>query len=300
VFSFDNIDHGWLERFVEHRIADRRVLRLIRKWLRAGVSEDGQVSRTRVGTPQGAVVSPLLANIYLHYVLDLWVQQWRRRSARGEVIVTRYADDVVLGFQHREEADSFLRDLEQRLAEFGLALNARKTRLVQFGRTAARRRQARGLGKPETFDFLGFTHACGKTRSGKFMVDRRTQSSRLSVKLKDLKAALLRRRHLPVPAQGAWLRSVVRGYYNYHAVPGNISRLSAFHREACRHWRRALMRRSQRHRLPWRRYKRLVNRWIPRARILHPYPNVRFDAKHPRQEPGAVVPHAGICAGGAG
>jgi len=297
---FDTIEHEWLRRFLEHRIADRRVLRLVQQWLRAGVSEEGQVKPTTKGTPQGAVISPLLANVYLHYVFDLWVQQWRRRSARGDVIVVRYADDIVLGFQHRWEAEAFLAALQQRMATFGLALHPSKTRLLAFGRFAVRHCKVRGQGKPETFDFLGFTHCCGHTRAGKFMVTRHTQARRLATKLKDLKTALLRRRHLPIPVQGAWLRSVVTGYFNYHAVPGNIHRLAAFSREVRRLWRRVLMRRSQRHRMPWRRYGPIADRWLPRARILHPYPNVRFDAKHPRQEPGAVVPHAGICAGGAG
>jgi group II intron reverse transcriptase/maturase len=297
---FDTIDHGWLRRFLEHRIADQRVLRLVRKWLRAGVFEGGQVEATTVGTPQGAVISPLLANVYLHYVFDLWVRQWRQRVACGDVIVVRYADDIVLGFQHRQDAEDCLAALGQRMDSFGLALHPCKTRLLEFGRHAARERKRRGEGKPETFDFLGFTHACGRTRKGKFMVDRRTQSRRLASKLRELKAALARRRHLPIPAQGAWLRAVVLGYSNYHAVPGNIHRLRAFAREAERLWRRVLLRRSHRHRLPWRRFARIARRWIPRARVLHPYPNVRFDARHPRQEPGAVVPHAGICAGGAG
>jgi group II intron reverse transcriptase/maturase len=297
---FDTIDHGWLRRFLEHRIADRRVLRLVHKWLRAGFLEDGRVETSKVGTPQGAVASPLLANVYLHYVFDLWVQQWRRHTARGEVIVVRYADDIVLGFQHRQDAIDCLEALHRRMNAFGLALHPGKTRLLEFGRFAASHRKARGEGRPETFDFLGFTHSCGQTRSGKFMVCRRTQSRRLAAKLKDLKAALARRRHLPIPAQGAWLRAVVRGYCNYHAVPGNIHRIAAFCREAGRLWHRSLKRRSQRHRLPWRRFAPIVRRWLPPARILHPYPNVRFDATHPRQEPGAVVPHAGICAGGAG
>ena len=266
---FDTIDHEWLRRFLEHRIADRRVLRLVSKWLRAGVSEGGQVDATTVGTPQGAVVSPLLANVYLHYVFDLGVQQWRRRSARGEVIVVRYADDIVLGFQHRQDAEDCMAALGQRMDAFGLALHPRKTRLLEFGRNAVQARKRRGEGKPGTFDFLGFTHACGRTRRGKFMVDRRTQSRRLAAKLRELKAALARRRHLPIPAQGAWLGAVVRGYCNYHAVPGNIDRLGAFCREAERLWRRSLMRRSHRHRLQWRRFAQIARRWIPRAGILN-------------------------------
>jgi len=280
---FDNLSHEWLERFIKHRIADPRMLRLIRKWLRAGVLEDGKWSRTTVGTPQGAVASPLLANVYLHYVLDLWVQQWRSRNARGDVFIVRYADDFVMGFQHRHEAERFLNDLRERFAAFGLALHPDKTRLIEFGRFAAENRKRRGERKPETFDFLGFTHICGaKHWSGGFIVKRQTIAKRLRAKLQEVKATLMRCRHQPVPQQGRWLRGVVQGYLNYHAIPGNMAALEAFRTQAVRHWLFALRRRSQRHRLPWKRFARLVDRWIPTPAILHPYPNDRFYAKHPR------------------
>jgi len=279
---FDTLDHGWLLKFIEHRIADRRILRLIRKWLRAGVSEDGQWSKTEVGVPQGAVTSPLLGNVYLHYVFDLWVQQWRTRQARGDVIVVRYADDFVVGFQHRAEAERFRKELEDRLGKFGLALHPDKTRLIEFGRFAADNRRKRGQGNPATFDFLGFTHACGRKRSGGFTVTRKTIASRLRAKLRELKAILMRWRHAPVLEQAAWLQRVVRGYFNYHAIPGNRYTLDAFRTQVIRHWLRALRRRSQKHRLNWARFAKLVIRWIPRARILHPYPSERFYAIHPR------------------
>ena len=221
---FDAIDHGWLVKFLEHRIADRRVLRLIQKWLRAGVSEDGQWSKTEVGTPQGAVASPLLANVFLHYVFDLWVQQWRTKFATGDMIVVRYADDFVVGFQHRRDAERFLQELGGRMEKFGLALHPEKTRLIEFGRFAAENRRKRGEGKPETFTFLGFTHICGRKHwSGGFIVKRKTAAKRLRAKLREVKEALLRRRHEPIPELGAWLRSVMRGYFNYHGVPGNTA-----------------------------------------------------------------------------
>ena len=281
---FDTIDHGWLLKFLEHRIADRRVLRLIRKWLRAGVSEDGQWSKTTVGTPQGAVISPLLANVYLHYVLDLWVQWWRTHEATGDVIIVRYADDFVVGFQHRTDAERFAAALEARLERFGLALHPDKTRLLEFGRFAAEHRAGRGEGKPETFDFLGFTHMCGKTQKAKrFIVRRKTSKKRLRAKLKDLRMALMRRRHQPVAELGRWLRRVVTGYFNYHAVPDNSPSLELFRQELLRLWLRALRRRSQRkHRMTWERFCRFAESWLPKPRVLHPYPNQRFYAKHPR------------------
>jgi group II intron reverse transcriptase/maturase len=280
---FGTLNHGWLMRFVEHRIADRRVLRLIRKWLRAGVSEDGHWSKTEVGTPQGAVVSPLLANIYLHYVLDLWVQRWRRHQATGDMIVVRYADDCVLGFEHRTDAERFLHDWRDRLRTFGLELHPDKTRLIAFGRHAAAHRQQRGEAKPETFDFLGFTHMCATTRkTGRFIVRRKTIRKRLSAKLAAVKDELRRRWHAPVPDVGKWLRSVVQGYFNYHAVPGNMASLNSFRAQVIWRWHRALRRRSQRSRMTLDRFWQLVHRWIPSAKILHPHPNVRFDAMHPR------------------
>jgi RNA-directed DNA polymerase len=280
---FDTLNHEWLLKFVEHRIADPRILRLVRKWLRAGVSEDGTWSKTEVGTPQGAVVSPLLANVYLHYVFDLWVQQWRKKHAVGDVIVVRYADDFVLGFQHRGEAERFLDALRERLATFGLALHPDKTRLIEFGRYAAERRVRRGQSKPESFNFLGFTHYCGQTQERKgFIVKRTTMAKRLRAKLREVKATLQRCRHDPVAQQARWLSSVVRGYYNYHAVSGNYARLEAFRTQCVRYWLRALRRRSQRHRRTWARFAPLINRLIPKPKILHPFPSVRFDATHPR------------------
>jgi RNA-directed DNA polymerase len=280
---FDNIDHGWLLKFLEHRVADRRILRLIQQWLRAGVSEDGQWTKTAVGTPQGAVASPLLANVFLHYAFDLWVQQWRTRSATGDMIIVRYADDFVVGFQHRREAERFHRELRERLEKFGLALHPEKTRLIEFGRFAAENRQKRGERKPETFAFLGFTHICGrKLRAAGFIVKRETTAKRLRAKLSEVKLELARRRHEPIPRQGRWLRGVVQGYFNYHGVSGNMAALEAFRAEITRSWLRALRRRSQRRRMPWRRFRRHVDRWIPRPKIVHPYPNVRFLAKHPR------------------
>jgi group II intron reverse transcriptase/maturase len=280
---FDTIDHGWMLKFLGHRIADRRVLRLIRKWLRAGVSEGGIWSKTEVGTPQGAVISPLLANVYLHYVLDLWVEQWRRKYATGDVIIVRYADDFVMGFQHRHEAERFLKELRERLEKFGLALHPDKTRLIEFGRFAASNRKKRGEGKPETIDFLGFTHMCGKTwKNKRFVVRRKTMAKRLRAKLREVRDALFRRRHDPIPVLGAWLRKVVQGYLYYHAVPGNMACVSAFREEVGRHWLRALRRRSQKDRFSWERIGRLVTRWLPPARILHPHPGDRFHAKYPR------------------
>jgi group II intron reverse transcriptase/maturase len=280
---FDAIDHGWLVKFLGHRIADRRVLRLVQKWLRAGVSEDGQWSKTEVGTPQGSVASPLLANVFLHYAFDLWVQQWRTRSATGDMIVVRYADDFVVGFQHRRDADRFLQELGGRMEKFGLGLHPEKTRLIEFGRFAAENRRKRGEGKPETFTFLGFTHIWGRKReSGGFIVKRKTASTRLRAKLGEVKEALMRRRHEPIPELGAWLRSVVRGYFNYHGVPGNTESLESLRRVTVRHWLKALRRRSQRGRMTRERFDQLVDRWIPKAQVLHPYPNERFYAKHPR------------------
>jgi group II intron reverse transcriptase/maturase len=280
---FDTIDHEWMQKFLEHRIADRRVLRLIDKWLQAGVSEDGEWSRTEVGTPQGAVVSPLLANIYLHYVFDLWVDKWRTKHAAGEVIVIRYADDIVMGFERHQDAEQCLAAWRERLQKFGLQLHPEKTRLVEFGRFAAERRKKRGDKKPETFDFLGFTHICGKTfLNGRFTVRRKTITKRLRAKLQAVKAELRKRRHHPVPEVGRWLRSVVQGYFNYHAVPGNIWSLESFRAQVIRLWFRSLRRRGQRHRINWDRYVRIGVHWIPHPRILHPWPPVRFDARHPR------------------
>jgi RNA-directed DNA polymerase len=275
---FDTIDHGWLMKLLEVRVADRRVLRLIAKWLRAGVSEDGQWSKTDVGTPQGAVISPLLANVYLHYVFDQWVAQWRRRPGCGDVIVVRYADDVVMGFQHRHEAERFLEELRVRMLEYGLELHPGKTRLIEFGRFAATNRSRRGEDKPKTFEFLGFTHICAKRRSdGGFTVLRKTIGRRLRRKAKEVREALMRHRHQPVPDQGRWLRSVVQGFFNYHAVPGNRDALNTFRTLVNCAWLRALRRRSQKgQKLTWDRMKRLIATWIPTAKVLHPYPNQRL------------------------
>jgi group II intron reverse transcriptase/maturase len=282
---FTSLDHRWLVRFLEHRIADRRVLRLIQKWLSAGVIEEGTWTACDEGVPQGASVSPLLANVYLHYVFDLWAHQWRRRHARGEVIVVRFADDFVVGFEHRDDAERLRADLRDRLARFGLELAAEKTRLIEFGRFAARDRAARGLGRPETFRFLGFTHICAKTRSGRFKLKRITDSKRMRAKLREVKTELRRRQHLPIPEQGRWLGSVVRGHFAYYAVPDNSEALHAFRDKLVRHWLRALRRRSQRTRMTWKRTYRLEDRWLPRVRIQHPWPDDRFDARTQGRSP---------------
>ena len=275
---FSSLDHSWLVKFLEHRIADKRVLRLIQKWLAAGVIEDGSWTAFEEGVPQGASVSPLLGNVYAHYVFDLWAHQWRTRHARGDMVIVRFADDFVVGFEHREDAERFGADLRERLAEFSLELNAEKTRLIEFGRYAAERRRARGLGKPETFRFLGFTHACGKTRKGRFKLKRVTDSKRMQAKLNALKGKIEQRQHQPIPEQGRWLASVLRGHYNYYAVPDNGEALRAFRRQAVWHWLRALRRRSQRTTVTWERMSRLADRWLPQPRILHPWPEQRFAA----------------------
>jgi group II intron reverse transcriptase/maturase len=275
---FTSLDHGWLEKFLEHRIADKRVLRLIRKWVNAGVIEDGAWTASDGGAPQGASASPLLANVYLHYVLDRWVRQWRRQHAHGDVIIVRFADDFVAGFEHQADAQQFLSDLRERLAKFALELHPDKTRLIEFGRNVARARAARGAGKPETFDFLGFTHFCGKTKSGRFWLKRKTISKRMRAKLAEVKDQLRRRMHYPIPEQGRWLASVVRGHLAYYAVPGNTDSVAAFRTQVTRLWFKALRRRSQRNRLNWARMNRIATRWLPPARVQHPFPNVRFDA----------------------
>jgi RNA-directed DNA polymerase len=282
---FTKLDQAWLMKFLEHRIADKRVLRLIQKWLAAGVIEDGNWSETTEGSPQGASVSPLLANVYLHYVFDRWVRQWRRKHARGDVIVTRFADDFVVGFQYLGDAKRFLYELRERFAKFNLELHPDKTRLIEFGRFAGSNRKERGLGKPETFDFLGFTHICGKTRNGRFWLRRVTIKKRLRAKLKQVRAELRRRRHWPIPEQGRWLASVLRGHFNYFAVPGNIDAVSAFRDEARRLWREALRRRSQRHRMTWERFGRIAKVWLPPARIVRPHPSVSFAARTQGRSP---------------
>jgi RNA-directed DNA polymerase len=283
---FDHMNHEWTMKFVQHRVADLRILRLIQKWLKAGVSEEGQWSETKIGTPQGAVISPLLANVYLHYVFDLWIEAWRKKVAQGDVIVVRYADDLVVGFESRAEAEHFLEAFRERLAKFGLELHPEKTRLIEFGRFAAQNRERRGEGKPETFTFLGFTHYCGKRRKdGAFIVWRETAKQRMVAKLQAIKMELTRLRHTPVALVGEWLRKVVAGYYQYHAVPGNLPRLNLFRWRLRWVWWRALSRRGQRCRVALNRLNRLVERWIPVPRVLHPYPMARFDATHPRWKP---------------
>jgi RNA-directed DNA polymerase len=284
---FDSVSHEWLLRFVKHRIGDRRVIRLIRKWLKAGVKEDGVVTPTEVGTPQGAVASPLLANIYLHYVFDLWANRWRQHHAQGQVIIVRYADDIVVGFEHEGEAKRFLIDLQQRMEKFALSLHPDKTRLIEFGRFAVQNRARRGLGKPATFNFLGFTHICGRSRKGGFQLKRKTRRDRLRAKLQKIKEALRQRMHDSIPEQGTWLAQVVRGYFNYHAVPTNVRSLDAFRYHVTDLWRRTLRRRGQKDRTTWGRMTRLANDYLPVARILHPWPDDRFAVNHPRWEPSA-------------
>ena len=278
---FDAIDHNWLIKFVEHRIADPRMIRLIRKWLRAGVSEDGQWTKTTVGTPQGSVISPMLANIYLHYVLDLWVNKWRKSEAHGEVIIVRYADDFVMGFQHRRDAERFMQELHQRLNKFCLELNQDKTRLIEFGRFAVSNRKSRGLGKPETFDFLGFTHICGATSKKKrFTVIRKTIAMRMRAKIKEVKIEILKRRHTSVPELGKWLRSVFQGHLNYYGVPGNRRNTDFFRTQIIRSWLHAMRRRSHKARnLTWKRFKKLVKTWIPTAKTTHPHPFMRLNVR---------------------
>jgi len=297
---FDTVNHEWLIRFVERRIGDPRIIRLIQKWLKTGVLEDGIVTPSDRGTGQGAVISPLLANIYLHYVFDLWANRWRRCEATGDMIIVRYADDFIVGFEHESDARRFLDAMRARLQEFALSLHPDKTRLIEFGRHAAANRERRGLSKPETFDFLGFTFICGKSRRGNFLLHRKSRRDRMRAKLKEIKKGMRLRMHWPIPAQGKWLGQVVAGYFNYHAVPTNHRALAAFRDGITRRWRRALARRSQDGALSWVRMLKLVDDWLPKPRILHPWPNQRFAVRHPRWEPYAGKLHVRICAGGAG
>ena len=279
---FDKLQHEWLVQFVEHRVGDKRVVHLIQKWLKAGVVEDGRWFGTEEGSPQGSVISPILANLYLHYVLDVWVAAWRKKVARGEMIIVRYADDAVLGFQSREEAERFLEQLRERLRRFGLELHPDKTRLMEFGRYAAADRKKRGEGKPETFNFLGFTHICGTNhKTGNYTVQRKTIGKRMAAKLKDIKDKLRQRMHERVAGTVQWLQQVVRGYFQYHAIPGNWARLQSFRDEVQRIWFRTLRRRSQRCRITWERFAAGLGNLLPRVQILQPYPDARFDAKHP-------------------
>ena len=284
---FDEVSQQWLEQFLEHRIGDPRIIRLIQKWLKAGILEDGVVTVSDKGTEQGSVASPLLANVYLHYVFDLWAARWRRREATGDMIIVRFADDIVVGFEHEAEAQRFWNEMRERLQEFALSLHPDKTRLIEFGRQAAIRRAQRGLGKPETFNFLGFTLICGKSRQGRFLLKRRTRRDRMRGKLREVKEELRRRMHEPIPEQGRWLKQVVAGFFNYHAVPTNSDALVAFRYYVTVLWHRSLRRRSQKDAMTWERMGKLVNDWLPRPRILHPWPSDRFAVKHPRWEPSA-------------
>ena len=295
---FDEISQDWLIRFLEHRIGDRRIIRLIQKWLKAGILEDGVVAVSDRGTGQGSVISPLLANIYLHYSLDLWAVRWRRREATGDMIIVRYADDFIIGFEHESDARRFLDEMRERLGKFSLTLHPEKTRLIEFGRFAAERRRRRGLGKPESFDFLGFTFICGKTRQGKFQIKRKTRPERMRAKLKMIKEEMWKHMHQPIPDQGKWLERVVRGYFNYHAVPTNARALDAFRHHVTDLWRRTLRRRSQKDRLTWARMTQLAAAWLPKPIVLHPWPSARFAVTHPRWEPYAGKPHVRFWAGG--
>src|ERR1700736_281543 len=296
---FDEVSKDWLIRFVEHRIGDKRIIRLIQKWLKAGILEDGIVAVSDKGTGQGAVISPLLANIYLHYALDLWAERWRKREATGDMIIVRYADDIIVGFEHEADARRFLEAMRERLGEFALSLHPDKTRLIEFGRHAAANRERRGLGKPETFNFLGFTFICGKSRRGKFLLKRKTRRDRMRAKLQAIKQELRQRRHQPIPVQGKWLRQVVKGYFNYHAVPTNSRALTTFRFFVTELWQRSLRRRGQKDGTTWERITRLANDWLPKPRILHPWPQARFAVRHPRWEPYALIGHVRFCAGGA-
>jgi RNA-directed DNA polymerase len=296
---FDSVSQEWLIRFVEHRIGDKRVIRLIRKWLKAGVLEDGIVSVSDRGTGQGSVISPLLANIYLHYALDLWAERLRRREVQGDMIIVRYADDVIVGFELEGAARGFLDALKARLEEFALALHPEKTRLIAFGRFAAERRRQDGLGKPETFNFLGFTFICGRSRDGKFLIKRKSRRDRVQAKLKEIKEELRRCMHASIADHGKWLKQVVTGFFNYHAVPTNSRTLVAFRHHVLDLWRRTLKRRSQKDRTTWERMTRLADEWLPKPNVLHPWPNQRFIVKHPSWEPYAGKSHVRFCAGGA-
>jgi group II intron reverse transcriptase/maturase len=296
---FDSVSQKWLVRFLEHRIGDKRIIRLVRKWLKAGVLEDGEWSVSEEGTPQGAVASPLLANVYLHYVFDLWAERWRRREAKGNVIILRYADDIVVGFQHEDDARRFWDAMRLRFEQFSLALHPEKTRLLEFGRYATANRMQRGLGKPETFTFLGFIFISGKSRRGAFQLQRKSRGDRMRAKLREIKEALRKRMHEPIPEQGRWLKQVVSGFFAYHAVPTNFRALGAFRYHVTDLWRRTLRRRSQRDGMTWERITQIADAWLPQPRILHPWPDRRFAVNHPRWEPNALIGHVRICAGGA-
>jgi group II intron reverse transcriptase/maturase len=278
---FDHLDREWLMKFLRHRIADERVLRLVAKWLNAGVIEDGQWSDSGEGTAQGGSLSPLMANVYLHYVLDLWADWWRSTQARGNVVITRFADDFIVGFQYQDDAERFLGELRGRLAKFSLELHPDKTRLIEFGPRAVLGRKARGEGKPETFTFLGFRHIARMSRNGRFWVQRVTDKKKMAAKLTQVKAELRMRRHLPVPVQGKWLASVVRGHQAYYAVPGNAKAVSVFRYRVTRLWQRSLSRRSQKGKVAWARMGRIARYYLPQVKIRHPWPEARFAARYP-------------------
>jgi len=284
---FDRIDQQWLIRFLKHRVGDERIIRLVLKWLKAGVLEEGEWSVSDTGTPQGSVASPLLANVYLHYVFDLWAEQWRRRQANGKVIIVRYADDVIVGFEHEGDARRFWDAMRERFEQFGLELHGVKTRLLEFGRYASERRQRRGRGKPETFQFLGFVYICGRSRQGSFQLHRKTRADRMRERLHEIKGQLRKHMHASLPEQGKWLRSVMSGYFAYHAVPTNMRSLQKFRQRVIVAWRRTLRRRSQKDGMTWQRMMTIADAWLPMPRILHPWPDQRFAVTHPRWEPNA-------------
>jgi group II intron reverse transcriptase/maturase len=302
---FDSVSKEWLARFLEHRIGDKRVLRLIQKWLRAGVLEDGRIEVPERGTGQGAAISPLLANVHLHYVLDLWADPriksggWRRREAKGDMVIVRYADDAIFGFESETDARRFLDAMRERLAAFALTLHPDKTRLIEFGRFAAANRERRGSSKPETFKFLGFIFICGKSRQGGFLLKRKSRGDRMRAKLKEIKEGLRKRMHEPLSRQGKWLGQVVQGWFNYHAAPTNFRALGAFRFNVVDLWRRSLRRRSQKDVTTWDRIESLARECLPLPKILHPWPSDRFRVKHPRWEPYARIGPVRICAGGA-
>jgi len=279
---FGSVSQSWLARFLEHRVGDKRITRLIQKWLKAGILEDGVVTGDDRGTGQGSVISPLLANIYLHYVFDLWAERWRRQEARGDMIIVRYADDLVAGFEHEDDACRFLDAMRERFEAFALSLHPDKTRLIEFGRHAASDRKQRGHGKPETFNFLGFTHICGRSRRGYFQLQRKTRRDHMRAKLQEIKVELRQRMHQTIPDQGHWLRQVVTGHFAYYAIPTNSRALSAFRHYVADLWRRTLRRRSQKDGFTWDRMTKLANDWLPAPRIRHPWPDQRFAVKHPR------------------
>ena len=279
---FTEVSQQWVVRFLEHRIGDKRIIRLVQKWLRSGILEDGIVTIEEKGTGQGSVISPLLSNIYLHYVFDLWAERWRRREATGDMIMVRYADDTVVGFQHENDARRFRDAMRDRLREFSLSLHPEKTRLIEFGRFAAQNCKRRGRSKPETFKFLGFVLICDKSRRGDFRIRRKSRRDRMCAKLREIKEGLRHRMHRPIPETGKWLAQIVAGYFAYHAVPTNSPALSAFRYHVLVLWHRQLCRRSQRARMQWTRMTKLADEFLPPPRVLHPWPSVRFAVRHPR------------------